>query len=112
MRGDGAFERSHVGAETVSQFAHLRSQLGLMIVHERVVDDDQQRFLSFQRLENAARPGVGDHQIRGANVLKKEMEIDELILRNGRLKGLWLEDRGDEKPRGITIDIQARMYNF
>ena len=112
MRGDGAFERSHVGAETVSQFAHLRRQLGLMIVHERVVDDDQQRFLSFQRLENAARPGVGDHQIRGANVLKKEMEIDELILRKGRLKGLWLEDRGDEKPRGITIDIQARMYNF
>ena len=73
-KADGAFQRVDGGAEAVARPAHLRRQLGLMIPHERVVDNDEQEFPRFQRFEDAAGAGVGYHQLGGADVLRKNVK--------------------------------------
>ena len=55
--------------EKVSLLRELVSQLQLVVVHQIVVDDDEERLAGLEDLYAGAGPGVGDDHVGRGDVL-------------------------------------------
>ena len=65
------------GAVQVAVRVQLARELRLVVVHEGIVDDDQQRLLAGERLDDAARARVGNDQRRTCHLLRDPRRVCE-----------------------------------